>query len=196
MNQNYDVQQIAVNEVSSSGESVVWSGQPDPLRLAMKSVPVFIFAIPWTAFSLFWIYGASGFQFPPDFSEGGFSFFPLFGLPFVLVGLAMFFSPIYQYINAFRTTYIITNKTVRVLRSGRTKKVETYPGNDIQNIQRIERTDGSGDIIFKQDISYDNRGKTRMSPIGFYGIHNVRMVEQHLIGLRQSSSQHPGNEPK
>lgn len=188
MKQEYDVQHIAANEVSSSGETVVWCGQPDPFRLAMKTVPVFIFAIPWTAFSLFWIYGASGFQFPPDFSEGGFSFFPLFGVPFVLIGFAMLLSPLYQYTKAFRMIYIVTNKTVRALTVGRTRKVETYSASDIQNIERTEKPDGSGDIIFKQEISYDNRGKTRMSPIGLYGIQNVRTVEQHLINLRHSSS--------
>lgn len=186
MNGTYDLQRIVSEELSSSGESAAWFGTPNPFRLAIKSLPIFIFSIPWTAFALFWVYAASGFSFPPDFSEGGFSYFPLFGLPFVIIGFVMFFSPLFQYFKAFRTIYIITNKTVKVLSTGRTKKVETYSPSDFKFFERKERSDGSGDIIFKNDVSVNSRGTRTVTPIGFFGVQQVRIVEQHLINLRQS----------
>jgi hypothetical protein len=186
MNNSFDIQQIAVNEVSPDGESVLWFGQPNPVRLAITSLPIFIFAIPWTAFALFWMYGASGFKFPLDFSEGGFSFFPLFGVPFVLIGFAMLSSPLFAYTKAFRTIYIVTNKSLRIVTMGRAKKVERYTPADIGNVQRKEKADGSGDLVFRENISYDSSNKRRSTPVGFYGIQNVRTVEQHIVQLRQS----------
>ena len=181
-----DLQQIAVNEVAPDGESVLWFGRPNPVRLALTAFPIFIFAIPWTAFALFWMYGAAGFKFPPDFSGDAFSFFPLFGVPFVLIGIAMLSSPLFTYAKAFRTIYIVTNKSIRILTTGRTKKVETFTANDIGKIERKEKPNDSGDLVFKYDISYDSNQKRRAKPVGFYGIPNVKSVELHLVQLRQS----------
>ncbi len=186
MKNSPDLQQIAVSEVAPDGESVVWFGQPNPVSFALTALPVFIFAIPWTGFALFWMYGAAGFEFPKDFSGDAFSFFPLFGLPFVLVGIAMLSSPLFSYAKAFRTLYIVTNKSVRIVTLGRTKKVETYIANDIGKIERKEKPDGSGDIIFKYDVRFDSNNKRREKPIGFYGVPDVRSIEQHLVQLRRS----------
>lgn len=42
------------------GERVVWTGLPLPGRFARRAWGMVIFGIPWTAFALFWIAGASG----------------------------------------------------------------------------------------------------------------------------------------
>lgn len=187
MNGMNDIGQIAAAEAAASGESVVWCGQPDPYRFIVQSLPLFIFGIPWTAFAVFWVYAASGFTFPPDFSEGGFAFFPLFGLPFVLVGFGLLLSPAFQYVKAFKTLYIVTNRSARIVTLGRTKRVETFSGADLQQLQRKEKPDGSGDIIFQHRISYSSKGGRTVSPIGFFGVANVAIVEQHLASLRSSS---------
>lgn len=189
MNAHYDIQQIANAETAPDGESVVWCGRPDPVRLALTSLPIFFFAIPWTAFALFWMYAASGFNFPPDFSDGGFSFFPLFGLPFVLIGFGMLAAPLFAYTKAYRTIYIVTRKTIRILTLGKTKKVETIAAQNIGRIERREKSDGSGDIIFKEDVTYDSRNKRKTTPVGFYGIPDVRNVEQHIIRLQESTKE-------
>ncbi len=187
MNQTYDIQQIVSQELSGSGESVVWSGQPNPTRFAMQRLPIFIFSIPWTAFAVFWVYAASGFQFPPDFSNGGFAFFPLFGVPFVLVGLGLMLSPVYAYINAFKTIYIVTDKSIRILKNGGTKKVEIYTASDIEKIERKEKSDGSGNIIFSHNTSFTSKGNIQRTPIGLYGIPDVRTVEQYITAIRRSA---------
>ncbi len=186
MNTQIDLQQIASQEVSASGESVVWVGQPNPIRFAMQKIPMFLFSIPWTAFALFWVYAASGFQFPPDFSKGGFAFFPLFGVPFVLIGLGLMFSPLYAYINAFKTMYIVTNKSIRIVKNGSTKKVEVFTARDIEKIERKEKSDGSGTIIFAYKESTSSKGNTTRTPLGLYGISDVRAVEQYIIAIRSA----------
>lgn len=184
--QRYDIQQIAVQEAGADGERLVWCGQPDPLRIATSGIPISLFAIPWTSFALFWVYAASGFQFPPDFTEGGFAYFPLFGVPFVLIGIGMLFTPLYQYSKAFRTVYMVTDKTARIIILGRTKSVHTFSGADLDLLQRNERKDGSGDLIFRNEISFTTKGNRKVKAIGFYGISHVRSVEQHLAKLRHA----------
>src|SRR5688572_1960017 len=81
------------------GERLVWVGQPHPGRASRAGIPMVLFGIPWTAFALFWMAGASGMLFggfgnggPPGF--GGFlACFPLFGIPFVLIGIGLLTSP-------------------------------------------------------------------------------------------------------
>ena len=73
------------------GETVVWVGRPSTRRMLWRALPIVLFAIPWTAFAIFWTFGAAGFKVP-DFQQG-FDFFPLFGIPFILIGLGMFSSP-------------------------------------------------------------------------------------------------------
>ena len=51
----------------------------------------FLFAIPWTAFSVFWMAGAAGFKIP-QFKNGE-DLFPLFGIPFFLIGIGLLSSP-------------------------------------------------------------------------------------------------------
>ena len=184
-----DIQQIAAQEISGTGESVVWLGQPDPKIFAMQRIPFFLFSIPWTAFAVFWVYAASGFKFPPDFSQGGFAFFPLFGFPFVLVGLGMMLSPVYAYTNAFRTIYIVTNKTIRIVKNGSTKKVEIYAAQDIEKIERKEKSDGKGTIIFAHSTSFTSKGNMQRMPIGLYGISDVRTVEQYITAIRKTAEE-------
>ncbi len=186
VDQRLDLQQIASDEVTPDGEHVVWCGRPDPLRLAATTIPSVIFGVPWTAFSVFWIYAASGFTFPPDISEGGFSLFPLFGVPFVLIGLGMLLSPLYKFYQAGKTLYIITDKSARIVIDGNSKSVRTFSGSDLKSLRRTEKSDGSGDLLFSKDISVFSKGR-RTSSVGFFGIPNVRFAEQSLLKLRESS---------
>ena len=42
------------------GEDLLWIGQPRPGRMMLRTLPVVLFAVPWTAFSVFWIGMALG----------------------------------------------------------------------------------------------------------------------------------------
>ncbi|MEP1077527.1 hypothetical protein NDI52_19185 [Leptolyngbya sp. PL-A3] len=75
-------------------EFIKWVDQPIPRFFTASSIGAVLFGIPWTSFALFWTWGAAGFEFP-DFREGVQPqyFFALFGVPFILIGLAMLSSP-------------------------------------------------------------------------------------------------------
>lgn len=46
--------QIVLNELAS-GEKLLWCNRPDAGRAARSTMGIFLFAIPWTAFAIFWV---------------------------------------------------------------------------------------------------------------------------------------------
>jgi hypothetical protein len=178
MNDQFSLEQIAQRELDA-GERLLWSGSPNPWSHIRKGLPLFIFSIPWTAFALFWTYGAAGFKVP-DFTEP-FDFFPLFGVPFILIGIGMMSSPLYYYFTAKRTLYALTTKRAMIIKYGTRKYVKSYTDEDIRNIERKEKADGSGDIVFRQEVSTNSKGHTTTTNVGFFGIQDVRTVEKMLI---------------
>jgi hypothetical protein len=105
-----------VDDELASGERIVWVGQPIPSRYAFPSLGIVLFAIPWTAFAIFWMAAASGFKLP-DLARGS-GLFSLFGVPFVLIGLGMLSTPFWMLRKARRTAYVITDQRALVVDCG------------------------------------------------------------------------------
>jgi hypothetical protein len=93
-----DLERAAQAELDD-GEKMLWMGQPNPARSAVMTLPIFIFAVPWTVFSVFWITMAWRGTMARAAGGSG-TFFPLFGTPFLLIGLAMLSSPLWGYRSA------------------------------------------------------------------------------------------------
>jgi hypothetical protein len=176
---DYQLQMKAHDEMQP-GERLLWSDQPDPARHLKRNLAVSLFSIPWTAFAVFWTIAAAGFKVP-DFSNFGIHIiFPLFGIPFVLVGLGMLTSPYRAFRKARRTVYAITNRRAMIIHFGRSKLVQSYFERDLNDFSRTERADGSGDIVFRTEETDNRRGNRRSNPIGFFGVKDVRGVERIL----------------
>ncbi len=165
------------------GESVRWMEQPIPKFFTPMSIGAFLFAIPWTAFAVFWICGASGFK-RPDFSGGGFAFFPLFGLPFVLIGFGMLLSPLWFYRKAFRTVYVVTNRRAITFDPGWTTTIRSYAPAQLGNVYRKEKRNGTGSVILGQRVWTDSDSNQRQSmDVGFMNIRDPQRVERMLKEL-------------
>jgi hypothetical protein len=152
-----EVQQTVERELEP-GERVAWAGQPDPRRYARGSWGIALFGIPWTAFAVFWVAMASGILWgngnagngPPLVFRIG---FPLFGVPFVLVGLGMLSAPYWARRSAAGTVYAVTDKRAIAFEAGfRSRTVKSYHPADLRQISRVERDDGSGDLILAELI--------------------------------------------
>ena len=174
------MQQMVQDELRS-GESLLWMGKPIPKRLAMKTMPIILFAIPWTAFALFWTAGAAGFKFP-QFNQG-FDLFPLFGLPFILIGLGMFCSPLWMVWKAKRTAYVLTNKRAILFDGGRSTTIRSFYLGKLDKLRRIQHADGSGDLIFDREVKVDSEGDNQTTDHGFLAINNVKKVEDHVRSI-------------
>jgi hypothetical protein len=168
------------------GESIRWIGQPSPKSAALGGAVIWLFAIPWTAFALFWMCGAAGFKIP-DFKSPQ-ALFPLFGLPFVLVGVAMLLSPIALWRKAKRTYYMVTDRRAVILLDGATIKVQSFGPKTLSSVERVQSPDGSGSLFFGDTAFQPQHGKHRPPRIGFIGIPNVREVESLLAAVAEPKS--------
>lgn len=205
-----------VNGELESGERVRWAGQPEPSgRVGWGALVPILFAIPWTAFSLFWMAAAGGFV--PPFGDGKLDasrmVFSLFGIPFVLVGLGMLSSPFWIRRRvrkaAAATVYMVTDRRAVVFDGGyfgdytmagllggvvaRMRKgtsVRSYAPSQIGQIERIQRPDGSGDLLFGEPIYAELADSSQMSGRqllpqrgGFFSIPEVKHVAELLEQL-------------
>jgi hypothetical protein len=159
MSPYYATQEAFRNELQQ-GESLLWSGQPDPNKWFVKED---IFALPfsilWLGFALFWEWGAlTPLRMHEKFSSHGapdaFTYFPyifpLFGLPFVFIGLYMVFGRIIvRRWTRKRTFYAVTDKRVMVLvRSFRGSNLRSKSIADIDDINKSADASGRGTVTF------------------------------------------------
>jgi hypothetical protein len=182
-----------VEEELESGERLLWTGQPRPGRFFLQSLPAFLFGIPWTMFAVFWTLLASGMFFGQDApgpeGPGGqesMGLFALFGVPFILIGLGLLSSPFWAHRKAKRTVYAITEKRALIFEGGMGTKVRSFAASALDSLERTERADGSGDIVFERQYYRGHKGGQRVRTIGFLGIRAVREVEQLLEEARRS----------
>jgi hypothetical protein len=172
-----------------SGERILWTAQPIAARLSRASWPIVIFGIFWTAFSVFWV-AAAGWGTSRNSMPGPFKLFPLFGVPFVLIGIGMLTSPIWMRKKAAKTVYMITDQRAVILSEGLRGKthVESYAPTQLQSITRDQFADGSGDLIFETRTWRDSDGDRRTSRVGFFAVPDVKSVEDHIRTLAQKAT--------
>ncbi|HEX2851649.1 MAG TPA: hypothetical protein VHO24_00320 [Opitutaceae bacterium] len=168
-------------------EKLFWSGAPRPGRMGRRTLPIVLFGIPWTAFAVFWVAAASGFK-RPDLAHGS-GFFPLFGLPFVLVGIGLLSSPYWVMRKARRTVYAVTGDRAIILEGGfrGSISVRSFRADQLREIRRVQLADGSGDLILDQKFTTDSEGSRRTAETGFLGIPDVTAVEALLQAIQRKT---------
>ncbi|QDT94346.1 hypothetical protein [Gimesia algae] len=150
--------QSLIQSELNEGEKIIWVGTPIPRRFCLRSIGLVLFGIPWTAFALFWIAGAAGFKLP-DFQKG-FDFFPLFGIPFVLIGLGMLSSPLWMLRKARNTAYILTSNRAVILTGGMKTDIRSFEPEHLGKLHRKQWKDGSGDLIFDKEFRFEKEQLT------------------------------------
>ncbi len=185
MNPDYLADREARNELEP-GEQLKWVGAPEPTRMMIQSLPILVFAIPWTAFALFWMAMALSSVSRSPIHSGVSMIFPLFGLPFVLIGLCMLSAPVWARRKARRTVYAVTDRRAMIILTGRTRSVRSFGRTSMTERECRERADRSGDLIFYRKISSDGEGGTNSTPVGFFAIPDVRSVERLVINLESN----------
>jgi hypothetical protein len=160
------------------GEKTLWAERPKPVARALTKIAPGLFGIPFFCFAIFWIFTAVG--------MGGGILMALFGLPFVLVGAALMLSPLWSYLEAKSwLVYAITDRRLLIIRTFPRNKVESFEPADITRLTRTSKADGSGNVIFAEDVRQDE-GRSYKVPRGFYGIPEAKRVEEAVIALRDS----------
>lgn len=161
---------IAAGEFA--GEPIRWFARPDVRRAGLLALRSWAFAIPWTAFSIYWIWSAT--QSSRD------AVFPLFGVPFLVVGIWQMSAPLRKMLLAQRTLYVLTAKRLAIIEDGWSRKVRSIHPLGFLSIARTERSDASGDIRIVTGFGKDSEGgRTELSET-LVGIPDVRSVESQI----------------
>lgn len=127
--------------------------------------------------------GAAGFKIP-QFNQG-FDFFPLFGVPFVLIGIGMLSSPLWAYRNQLKTVYLITDRRAITIDGGRSSTIRSYLPDNLRDIFRREHKDGTGDVVITRNAWKDSDGDKQIQELGFLRIQNAKSVESMLKALAE-----------
>ena len=111
---------MAVQPELTSGESVLWAGQPNPRIIFHKDDLYLIpFSLLWGGFAIFWEAGVSGYWGSGPNSGKQWVFGMLWGIPFVLVGQYMIWGRfLYAAWKKKRTHYAVTERRVVVVQNG------------------------------------------------------------------------------
>ena len=173
-----------------SGERLVWMEQPIAGRLARSSIGLVIFGIPWTAFSIFWVTMAA-----KGISKSGVGpigwLFPLFGVPFILIGIGMLSSPYWARRRAERMAYVLTDRRAMIIQGGwrGSVNVRSFEPSALKgDLQRKQHADGSGDLIFTQELRRGSKGREYTTNVGFLAVRDVKAVEEMVRALAQKTT--------
>jgi Bacterial PH domain len=182
-----DVQLCAQSELQG-GESLLWSGPANPGRSAMSALPAALFGIPFAGFAFFWMStayrGTHNLANHHNTLTSGFSVFPLFGLPFLLIGLAMTLAPLGVYLKGRSGVYAVTNRRVMLITGTTSRSVKSIIPTDIAEVDHRERPDGTGDVLIRTNsVMRTNNGTTQIT-VGLYGVPNVKEVAGLVMNLR------------
>lgn len=182
--------QLRVQSELQSGESLSWAGPADPRRSALSALPASLFGIPFAGFALFWMSMAFRATHAMNRSAhnpvaSGFSVFPLFGVPFLLIGMAIVLAPLWAFLKAKNTVYAVTNHRVMVITGSNSQKVKSLLPADILSVDQRERPDGSGDIMLmtNQLMRTGNNMASQMK-VALCGVPNVKQVAAQVMALR------------
>lgn len=171
--------QLRINRELEENERILWSAQPLPGKLAARKRPLQFFAIPWTAFAVFWVVAAAGFEWPRF--QDGWDFFPLFGVPFVLIGIGLFLAPVLSRYNARGSVYLLTDRRVIAFeRKLRKTNVKSYYPNSNTQFDRTEDSAGQGDLVLYEGSRQSTESGFDLKAISIAGIANVRELEQKI----------------
>ncbi len=179
MNNSFDVEQQLQAELDS-GENIVWETQAKPAFFTVKAIFPVIFAVAWLAIvSLSMFTSVSRHPKGPDF------------IPFIFFGVVTVFlvgAMILRLLKKQTTYYLITNRRALIVTLGRTKKVVSYYSAKLQSLERREKADGSGDIVFERSVNSNpwggaSRGNSYLQEVGFMNIPDVKNVEGMLRDL-------------
>lgn len=142
------------------GERLIWWGKPlGAMGGAGSRAGGLVFMILWTLFAVFWT-TAAYFMSRLDGAQANgdalFQWFPLFGVPFILIGCVGLFFQIKGMGGAMKTTYAVTDRRVIVVEGS---KVTSYGPPDLQFLQRTDDSAGGRGTLEFAHTSISSGGK-------------------------------------
>jgi hypothetical protein len=181
---------LALSREMRSGERILWQGR-QIARVASSGFRIYFFAIPWTAFALFWTAMASLGASEMQGETGPLSWaFPLFGVPFILIGLGMLSAPFLPLFNKSKIVFAVTNQRLIRIRLGRKLATRSVPARQIGHVERSENRDGSGTLKIAVNVGTDNDGDRHTEYFEIDEVQDVIGAHDEIAELGRRAADH------
>lgn len=172
------------------GEQLLWLAMPDPGRMK-AAFAMWLFAVPWTAFAFAWT-GLALTAYLSSFgvdNTAGAPFwgwvFPLFGTPFIAVGIWMLRMPFVAQTDAKHTLYALTNRRLMMLTHRKAKTIKSVDLNKLGPVMMKETADGWGALSVETGSTIDSDGDRRTDRFEIPAVPNVARLYRLLLEQKQ-----------
>jgi hypothetical protein len=169
-----------------SDEQLLWTGMPRQ-GIVLRATDTFMipFSLLWGGFALFW--EAMAIFMVATVGEPTTFIFPLFGIPFVIVGLYMIFGRFLVDARARAKTYYgVTTKRVIIVSGLISRKVSSLDPRTLTDVALTERSDRSGTISFGPQHPFEwMYGGMQWPSMGRFGLPSLEMIDdaRHVYKL-------------
>jgi hypothetical protein len=166
----------AIKSALDSGERIVWVGRPHPRHYVVQTIPLLLFAVPFTLIPAMMIAPDVGLHIPGvslGENQSGW-----FAVPFLIIGVGLLATPFWAVRIARRTGYVLTDRRAIIFDGVRPWTIYTFLHDRLRNLNRTERRDGSGNLIFLKSVEQNSPGNPEPTERGFMAIPNVKQVEE------------------
>jgi hypothetical protein len=135
----------------TSGENVVWIGQPSSAFVLHKEDTFLVpFSLLWGGFAIFWELSVIGVWGSPN-AANPWTFGMLWGIPFVLIGQYMIWGRFfYAAWKKRRTHYAVTNRRVMVVQNAWTRQMASAYLDSLPALIKEGHSNGVGTLRFAQ----------------------------------------------
>jgi Bacterial PH domain len=173
----------------SSGEKMLWSGQPQRgIRLRKQDAFMIPFSLVWGGFAIFWE--------ATVIRSNGPAVMKIWGIPFVIAGLYLIFGRFFADAKIReKTFYGVTNERVLIVSGLFSRNLRSLNLKALPEICFNERADGTGTIVFGSASVYPGAqftgsgwpGTGRFAPPSFDMIAQAREVYE-IVRRTQSDA--------
>jgi len=188
---------VALQSELTSGESILWAGQPNP-RIIFHKEDLYLvpFSLLWGGFAIFWEGAVAGYWGSGTRPSGPWTFGIIWGIPFVLIGQYVIWGRFfYAAWKKKRTNYAVTNRRVIVVQNGWRRQMASAYLDTLPTLLKEERSGGIGTLRFAQPepLWYGRGGwgawdgMTIGSVPAFVDIDDVDSVYRLVADLREKS---------
>jgi hypothetical protein len=162
---------IAATERAAGSEKILWASRPDSAKTVSYGLRnEYWGAIFLLAFSVLWMFGATGFGTFPQTHSAFFYIFPLFGLPFLGMGILAVTAPWRDARRADRTVFALTdNRLIHVTSKSSGLTTQSIFPTNMLNIETTDSPDATGTIVITLSDTEtwgDGRRNKRLPLIG------------------------------
>jgi len=164
------------------GETLIWADVSSVRNARRRTLPLSVLGWLFLILVFAWIAKAAIASF----------WLLIMGLPFLVLAAALALLPWWWPSVMRHLVYAISDRRLLIIQNWPKRRVTSYGPEDIDVIERRDHRDGSGDLIFRREEHRKNRhhhdhpNKRRVSerPIGFFGIPDVRKLEEAVWALK------------